>query len=299
MGFGVGVIFLQDWSRDLGITKEVLIYFLQEVTLKEGCKNGQNTTCSDDDHMMILNGALAGIAAAVAPVLENLVVPPEIDEAVSGIFKLTVKELILFLANHIFSLDKYKEELIKKVTVAELIFDGYETGILNAVNDTDGVVLASLSYLGIDFPNIDFALDALQQLAGDKLNISLKETYYELKSTVATLIDTTPQVAGYKFGIFKGKNATKADSYYMINTGKYERHNFLEIEEFNGKEKLPEAWWPYVAPTPTGQDAGVKGVCHEIYGTDGSQFPPFVDKDARIWIYVAELCRQDYLTLTV
>jgi hypothetical protein len=268
---------------------------LQEVTLKEGCQNGLDTPCSDDDHMIVLNGALAGIAA----VFDTLVIPPELDEAVSGAFHKPTKEVILTLANYIFSLDNYKEELFKNVTVAELIFDGYETGILNAVKDIDGVVLASLSYLGIDFPNIDFALDALQQLAGDKLNISLKETYYELKSTVATLIDTTPQVAGYKFGIFKGKNATKADSYYMINTGKYERHNFLEIEEFNGKEKLPEAWWPYVAPTPTGQDAGVKGVCHEIYGTDGSQFPPFVDKDARIWIYVAELCRQDYLPLTV
>jgi hypothetical protein len=179
-----------------------------------------------------------------------------------------------------------------------LIFDGYETGILNAVDDIDGVVLASFRLLFGEFETIDDVLNFLQLVAGDKIG-NVTETYKELKSTVATLIDTTPQVAGYKFGIFKGKNATKADSYYMINTGKYERHNFLEIEEFNGKEKLPEAWWPYVAPTPTGQDAGVKGVCHEIYGTDGSQFPPFVDKDARIWIYVAELCRQDYLTLTV
>ena len=260
---------------------------MQEVTLKEGCKNGQDTPCSDDDHMIVLNGALAGIAA----VFDTLVIPPEIDEAVSGFLGKPTKEIILLLANHIFSLEDYKEELFKNVTVAQLIFDGYETGILNAVDDIDGVVLASFRLLFGEFETIDDVLNFLQLVAGDKIG-NVTETYKELKSTVATLIDTTPQVAGYKFGIFKGKNATKADSYYMVNTGKYERHNFLEIEEFNGKEKLPEAWWPYVAPTPTGQDAGVKGVCHEIYGTDGSQFPPFVDKDARIWIYVAELCRQ-------
>jgi hypothetical protein len=31
--------------------------------------------------------------------------------------------------------------------------------------------------------------------------------------------------------------------------------------------------WPFVAPTPTGDDAGVQGICHDIYGTDGSQEP--------------------------
>ena len=242
--------------------------------------------------MIVLNGAVAGIAAAVGPVLENLVVPPEIDDAVSAATGKTVKELIFFLANHILTHDQFKEELFKEVSVAELVFDGYETGLLNALKDLDGVVLEVFNYLEIYFTSIDEALDTLQILLADILgDIILKDVYRELKSTVESLVNTTPQISGYKFGIFKGKNATKADSYYRINTGKYERHNFLAIEEFNGKEKLPDEWWPFVAPTPTGQDAGVKGVCHEIYGTDGSQFPPFVDKDTRIWIYVAELCR--------
>ena len=41
------------------------------------------------------------------------------------------------------------------------------------------------------------------------------------------------------------------------------------------------------------------GICHDIKGTDGSQFPPGLDKDKRLWMFVSDLCRSiwvDYET---
>ena len=246
--------------------------------------------------MVVLNGALAGVAYLIGPIfdqLENLVIPPDIEEIVSGVFGMTTKELIFGAVNHILSTDKFAEELFKSVSVAELVFEGYHTGLLNILTDLDAVVLEVAKFLNITgSPTADDFLNFLQAILASFLGeLSLTTEFHKLKDTIATLMATTPQISGGTFGIFKGKNATTADSYYLINSGKYERHNFMEIEEFNGKEKLPDEWWPFVAPTPTGQEAGVKGVCHEIYGTDGSQFPPFVDNGNRIWIYVAELCR--------
>jgi hypothetical protein len=103
------------------------------------------------------------------------------------------------------------------------------------------------------------------------------------------------QLSNGEFGVFKGKNATKLDSYYTVNNGRYEKHNFLMIEKYNGEETLPESWWPNVGPTPSANDSGVIGVCHDIYGNDGTQFPPFVDKEERKWLFVAELCRSIWL----
>ncbi len=98
-----------------------------------------------------------------------------------------------------------------------------------------------------------------------------------------------------------------------MNNGRYEPHKLLQYIEVNGATKLPDrlvsrsgsefdndigcsfSWWPDVAPTPSAQESGLKGVCKEIYGNDGTQFPPFVDKEIRLWLYVSELCRSIWL----
>ena len=257
--------------------------------------NAEGTTCSDQDKIVVLNGALAGVAYLAGPIfeqLENFSLAPEIEAIISSMFGMSSKELIFDRINGLLSTGKFTEELFKSVSVAELVFDGYETGLLNVLTDLDGVVVALAATFGIIEESAEIILTGLQEQFGSFLgDIVLLDEFNNIKATVATLMATTPQISGGTFGIFKGKNATTAGSYYVINSGKFERHNFMEIEQFNGKEKLPDEWWPFVAPTPTGQEAGVKGICHEIYGTDGSQFPPFVDKENRIWIYVSELCR--------
>ena len=250
--------------------------------------------CSDKDKFVVLNGALAGVAALVGPLLGQI--PPELQ---------TFVPLVIGLVDAILSpkpgsdLEPYGEELFKEIPVKELLFDGYETGLLKALFDGENVIFLLLKTLLAMFElppvtNIDEALTALEKflLENFQLTVDVKAAYEQIMALLSEVIANPPeQIAGGTFGIFKGKNATKANSYYVINTGKYEKHNFMELEEVNGREELPAEWWPNVAPTPTGQDAGLKGICHEIYGTDGQQFPPFVDKDTRIWIYVGELCR--------
>ena len=115
----------------------------------------------------------------------------------------------------------------------------------------------------------------------------------------ATLCPSLPEpLADCKFGLFKGGNGTKGTttgSYYTINSGRHDMHKFLNIEKFRGSDTLPDEWWPFIAPTPSAQDAGVPGVCHDIYGSDGTMFPPFAEKEESKWLFVSELCRSIWL----
>ena len=184
----------------------------QEKSTADGCKNAQNSTCSDQDKVVVLNGALAGVAYLIGPIfdqLENLVIPPEIDSLVVLLFNMTTKELIFDRINGLLSTGKFTEELFKSVSVAELVFEGYETGLLNMLTDLDGVVMELAKSLGIEADSADNVLIGLQELLGPQLgNISLVDEFHNIKGVVATLMATTPQIAGGTFGIFKGKNAT-------------------------------------------------------------------------------------------
>ena len=75
-------------------------------------------------------------------------------------------------------------------------------------------------------------------------------------------------------------------------------YKFNKVELFNGESSLPQNWWIDVGPTPSANDSGVKGICHDIYGTDGTMFPPFVESGTTLWIFVAELCRSIWLEYT-
>ena len=35
----------------------------------------------------------------------------------------------------------------------------------------------------------------------------------------------------------------------------------------------------------------ILGICHDIKGTDGTQFPPGIKTDQRLWMFVSDLCR--------
>ena len=37
------------------------------------------------------------------------------------------------------------------------------------------------------------------------------------------------------------------------------------------------------------------GICHQIFGTDGEQFGPFINKEERKWIFSREMCRSIWL----
>jgi hypothetical protein len=63
------------------------------------------------------------------------------------------------------------------------------------------------------------------------------------------------------------------------------------MKTFEGKSKLPEDWWPSVAPTPSANAKGVPGICSDLIGTDAVQFHQFVNAEERLWVFNSDICR--------
>jgi hypothetical protein len=88
---------------------------------------------------------------------------------------------------------------------------------------------------------------------------------------------------GGLFGHYRGNNKS-TDGVYEIFTGVDSPDNFGKIITWNGNTTVPDEWWRVGSP------------CAMINGTDGSIFPPFVEKSRRLDIFVTDLCRSLYLT---
>jgi len=58
---------------------------------------------------------------------------------------------------------------------------------------------------------------------------------------------------------------------------------------------LDPSWWPRGPTTPSAYDAGLDGMCRDVFGTDGTQFPAFPEEGHKIWLFVTELCRTIWL----
>ena len=85
-----------------------------------------------------------------------------------------------------------------------------------------------------------------------------------------------PELAEGKFAFFA--NATTDGGWEKINSGKYGIEKFNHYVEVNGLTKLPDTWWPNFGPTPSAHKSGVPGICKDIVGTDGTMYPPFINK---------------------
>jgi hypothetical protein len=70
------------------------------------------------------------------------------------------------------------------------------------------------------------------------------------------------QVSNCEFGIFKGQNATKENSYYTINNGRNVKGKFNSYELFRGETTLPENWWKRIGPTPSANRSGITGTMY-------------------------------------
>ncbi|GAB1602937.1 scavenger receptor class B member 1-like [Argonauta hians] len=81
-----------------------------------------------------------------------------------------------------------------------------------------------------------------------------------------------------KFGIFYGKNGTD-DGNYVIASGTKDVKNLGLIRSWNGISSL--SYWnsPY---------------CNMINGSDGTLFPPFLNKDSKLFIFSTDICRSIY-----
>ena len=88
----------------------------------------------------------------------------------------------------------------------------------------------------------------------------IPDTVDEFKDFFHNLINKNlPQLSDGKFGVFKGRNDTSENSFYRVNDGENDQCLYLSTIEFNGKTSLPQSWWPDVAPTPKGNELGIKG----------------------------------------
>jgi len=101
-------------------------------------------------------------------------------------------------------------------------------------------------------------------------------------------------LAAGTFGFFKGQNATK--TWWKINSGKYNLEDYNKVLEYNGMSELPASWWDDFGPTPSAEKSGLRGICHDIIGTDGLAYAPNVNKEDKIWLFNDQLCRSIWLT---
>merc|ERR1719402_748246 len=93
------------------------------------------------------------------------------------------------------------------------------------------------------------------------------------------------------FAIMHPKNATQDNEWYQIETGKVSWDRQSMIEQWGAKlddmhdnlEHTEPEWWPV---------RGYKGrdSCTRLEGTDGQQFPPFLDKEMK-WSFQTDICR--------
>lgn len=78
-----------------------------------------------------------------------------------------------------------------------------------------------------------------------------------------------------EFGLLYGKNGTSSDR-VTVNTGVEDIHKYGIIDNYNGRTHLPH--WTTDA-------------CNRLEGTDGSIFPPHIEKDRVLHVYDKDLCR--------
>jgi len=147
---------------------------------------------------------------------------------------------------------EYKDTLFHKKNVTSILFDGYTPPVLTWLLQ----VVATLESIGLG--------------GVIKLPDSLSEG---------------------TFGLWLGKNGTKKELVYSIDTGEMVPERYASVQLFNQKRSLPKSWWDPMGPTPSAHKAGVTGICTDVRGTDGQQFHPMIKAGEELWLFEPDLCR--------
>ena len=96
-------------------------------------------------------------------------------------------------------------------------------------------------------------------------HVPIVDMFAIILQLIKPYIDLTPYLPPQlepdgNLAFYRGKNATAAKSFYVVNNGRPNREKYTHIEKLNGKETLPNWWWPDIAPSPAAQDMGIKGI---------------------------------------
>jgi len=220
----------------------------------------------------------------------------------------------------------YHDDVVLTGTPDDMIFNGVRSPILAAtyayLTEATGL-LADISAILADIlldivhdmvkegtimnqiynmlpPATQSTIDTINQLPLDFVTGLLNGVLAQQVNVTAIIcnLDLPPMIdleAG-TFGFFKGTNATQ--TYWKINSGKYNLDQYQRVLEFNGNSRLPDNWWPNFGPSPNADSSGMPGVCHDIVGTDGLAFSPGVTETDKLWLFNDQLCRSIWLTYT-
>ena len=206
--------------------------FDEEETQRSGCFNGKDgIPCKKTDLVHVINIPLV---TAVSLIESLPSIPLDIIQVTtlrSALLK--ILDLLLFDRErckvHGEKLSPFCDDLFYTVAVDDLLWQGHNPGIMNLFFLVLEIIEDILKALGINIDIDDFL---------------------------------PVQLSGKSLGFYKGKNQTKLNNYRVINNGEFIKGNYLNIEQLNGNSELPDHWWPNIAPTPSAQDSGIKGILY-------------------------------------
>merc|ERR550519_396753 len=95
---------------------------------------------------------------------------------------------------------------------------------------------------------------------------------------------------GNGFAVMNPRNGTQDNEWYQVETGKvdWDRHAMIQMwgpQPDDMHENLEDTkWWP--KPGYKGREDS----CTKLEGTDGQQFPPFINKEKK-WSFQTDICR--------
>ncbi|CAJ0580968.1 unnamed protein product, partial [Mesorhabditis spiculigera] len=84
-----------------------------------------------------------------------------------------------------------------------------------------------------------------------------------------------------RIGLLYGTNGTN-DGVYEVSDGVEDSSTLAKVLKWNGEDHVDNSWWS-------------DDEARKIRGTEGSLFPPFIQKDQRIYVFITQLCRSVYL----
>ncbi|KAL3880575.1 hypothetical protein ACJMK2_032806 [Sinanodonta woodiana] len=149
-------------------------------------------------------------------------------------------------------------------------------------------LVAIADIISKEYPVIKELVELLLDWANESLimDVSVKGILWGYEEPMIKKIKDLARTFGFalnisdQFGLFSGQNHTD-DGRYTIFTGIVDEPRFGVIDRWNGLRNL--SYWT------TDQ-------CNMINGTDGTIFPPFIDKSDVLYIFSTDICRSIYVT---
>ncbi|XP_067663480.1 lysosome membrane protein 2-like [Haliotis asinina] len=143
-------------------------------------------------------------------------------------------------------------------------------------------MLTIANLIRFEYGFIQELTDLVLEGVGERLflQLSISDIMWGYEDKLLKLVDdilqrTVNKTIDDHFGLFYNQNGSD-DGVYNINTGVNDASQFAVIRSWNYNSSLP--YWTSVA-------------ANMINGTDGTMFPPFVDKSQPLYLFSSDICR--------